>query len=396
MLLPISYAGFFISFLLLLFLNKTNRANIYLFLFFLINSIYGIAHYVVIYSKSPFWVTIMFIHFVPIFVLSGPMLFFYFRTTLQRGRARLKGYDLLHFVPALLFFINIFTHLISPFEYKMELAQKVIDDPMNVFLLNFPYIPVQISFLFRPFHGVFYIVLCGAYYFIHLRKNQEQLCPEFKIKWNENWHFMFLLISFVMYLFFLVLSFVVVIYGEGAKKINNDTYISEIMLLFFLVSNLSIMLFPKELYGLPIFGKHLEKLGNQQTLVENDLQLNIKTNVFFLVPKRLKEISVIIKGYLVENPCIRSGFNLNQMSIDIHIPKHQLTYYFNDHLKITFNEWKNEIRINHAVELFKQGNAVHNTLESVATSVGFLSRSKFTNAFKKYKGMTPSVYIKSL
>lgn len=397
MLLPISISGFFISFLLLFFLNQSNRANIYLFLFFFINSIYGIAHYSVMYSKSQLLVAIMFTHFVPIFALSGPMLFFYFRTILHGGEARLKGYDFLHFIPAVLLFINVFSHIVAPFEYKMDLAQKVINNPINVFLLNYSYIPARLSFIYRPLQGLLYIVLCGSYYFIYLRKNQEQIYPtKVKMKWNENWYFVFLFISFILYFCFILFSLMVVIYGEGAGKMNNDTYISEVTLLLFLVSNLSIMLFPKELYGFPILGKHIEKLGYQQTLAENDLQLNLKTNVFFLEPKRLREISNIIGIYLLDNPCIRAGFNLNQMSIDIHIPKHQLTYYFNDNLKLTFNEWKNEIRINHAAEMFKQGNAVHNTLESVATAVGFLSRSKFTNAFKKYKGMTPSGYVKSL
>jgi AraC-like DNA-binding protein len=150
------------------------------------------------------------------------------------------------------------------------------------------------------------------------------------------------------------------------------------------------------LYGIPLIGKHIKKLGQQMSAMEDDLQLNRNSNVFFLVPKRLNEITEVIRDYLLGSPCIRPGFNLSQMSLDLHIPKHQLTYFFNDHLKITFNDWKNEIRITHFISLLKNGQAINNTQESLSQSSGFLSRSKFTNAFKKSQGMTPSAFIKDL
>jgi|TARA_B110000967_G_C18489356_1_gene366026 AraC-like DNA-binding protein len=36
------------------------------------------------------------------------------------------------------------------------------------------------------------------------------------------------------------------------------------------------------------------------------------------------------------------------------------------------------------------------TIEFIAFSVGFESKSSFNNAFKNYTGITPSFYIKSL
>ena len=46
--------------------------------------------------------------------------------------------------------------------------------------------------------------------------------------------------------------------------------------------------------------------------------------------------------------------------------------------------------------LLKNGEAINNTQESLSQSSGFLSRSKFTNAFKKSQGMTPTAFIKEL
>jgi AraC-like DNA-binding protein len=139
--------------------------------------------------------------------------------------------------------------------------------------------------------------------------------------------------------------------------------------------------------------KHIKKFGDELSEMDDDIHFYKKTNVFFLVPKRLSEITKAVNVYLLDSPCIRPGFNLSQMSMEMHIPKHQLTYFFNNHLQVTFSDWKNEIRISHSIELLKNGQATNNTLESISISSGFLSRSKFINAFKKNQGKTPSAYI---
>jgi AraC-like DNA-binding protein len=66
------------------------------------------------------------------------------------------------------------------------------------------------------------------------------------------------------------------------------------------------------------------------------------------------------------------------------------------YLGIPFNDWKNDMRVEHAIELIKHGQAKNQTIESIAYSCGFLSRSNFVNSFKKKTGLTPSEYLKSL
>ena len=396
MLLSISNAAFIISFVLLFFLNKTNRANIYLIVFFLINSIYGLANHSILSSKSTFLVAILFINTMPLYALSGPSLYFYFRTTLNGGNARLRGWDYLHFLPAFVLLLNVLPHILTPFEYKLEIANELIRNTSKFVMIDQPIISSKLSFAFRPFHLFTYLIICAFTYFRHLKKQHESLIPSFKIRWNRNWYFIFLLFLFFTFLPYLIISLTYLFYGPTA--LNNPLVITAINFTAasFFFSNLSILLFPKELYGIPFLGKLIKNLGDEQSEIEEDIHYIKKTSTFFLGPKRLTEISEAIKAYLVANPCIRPGFNLSLMSLEIQIPKHQLTYFFNDHLKITFNDWKNEIRITHFISLLKNGQAINNTLESLSQSSGFLSRSKFTNAFKKSQGKTPSAFIKEL
>ena len=81
---------------------------------------------------------------------------------------------------------------------------------------------------------------------------------------------------------------------------------------------------------------------------------------------------------------------------DTNIPYHQLTNYFNNYLGINFNDWKNNARIEFALDLLNNGRAKSLTLESIGYSCGFLSRSNFVNSFRKKVGMTPSEYVRNL
>jgi AraC-like DNA-binding protein len=100
--------------------------------------------------------------------------------------------------------------------------------------------------------------------------------------------------------------------------------------------------------------------------------------------------------YFSGKPYLQPGFNLSTISNQTDIPYHSVSSYFTVYLGIPFNDWKNDLRVEHAVELIRHGVAKKQTIESIAFTCGFLSRSNFVNSFKKKMGLTPSEYIKTL
>jgi AraC-like DNA-binding protein len=84
------------------------------------------------------------------------------------------------------------------------------------------------------------------------------------------------------------------------------------------------------------------------------------------------------------------------MSFDLKIPERFLSNYFNNDLNITFSEWRKNIRIDYVCQLIKQGETKNLTIEAISSNAGFASRSKFIDAFKERKGVTPSAFIKSI
>lgn len=106
------------------------------------------------------------------------------------------------------------------------------------------------------------------------------------------------------------------------------------------------------------------------------------------------DFNSLILPYLAESPFVKKDFTLSQMSFDLKIPERVLSNYFNKELEKTFGEWKNDLRIEYASQLIHDGNAKKLTIEAISNLSGFVSRSKFIDAFKARKGVTPSVYIK--
>jgi AraC-like DNA-binding protein len=117
---------------------------------------------------------------------------------------------------------------------------------------------------------------------------------------------------------------------------------------------------------------------------------------FEISEDKLNLLKSKIDAYLLTLPYINLNFTLSVMSADTDIPAHHLSYYLNEHLQINFNTWKNELRINHVINLIESGSYESLTLDALSKQSGFGSRSSFINAFKIKTGQTPSEYLQNL
>jgi AraC-like DNA-binding protein len=179
------------------------------------------------------------------------------------------------------------------------------------------------------------------------------------------------------------------IFGIPSYQIFTEKYYFGICGAGFFLQNIFLFLFPKILYGNVSYT--IEK--GKDSIIDD-----IKSNL----PKKIKDVSVaediekIIEKYLSTVPYISRDFSLSQMSFDLKIPERFLSNYFNKDLQITFSEWRKNLRIDHVCKMIEQGESKNLTIEAIATNAGFASRSKFIDAFKERKGVTPSAFIKSV
>ena len=388
MLLYLSLLGFLLSGLLLFYNYKKYPASVYLALFFLLVSIYRLNEYVVLYSKSIFWNAVVSSNFVFLSYLIGPFLFFYVRSVVC-DKNKLSKIDLLHFVPAILFFLALLPYIVTPFSYKTEIAKKIVDDA--AFLLSFkPTIfsdifSVKVVYFSRPVSILGYSVY-SVFLFITCLKKRKTDVPVNKIV--KRWLVILLVVttvSFLVHWWALIYMFgnestVLFIEGELMLKL---AWLSFTMLI------VSPLLFPGILYGIDISLISKGEKKNNGGVVAERARINVDEDYY-------KHLGLLIDEYLTDKKSfLKPGYNLIQLADETELPLHHLTYFFREIKKQNFTDYKNELRIKYACELILSDEYNDVTLEAIGEKAGFSSRITFIRAFKKVTNQTPGNYKNS-
>lgn len=386
MLLYITILGFIVSLLLLINIKESNRVNLFLFGFFFINNLYSLAHYATIYSGSKEMIAILLVNFTPLFLIVGPLLYFYVRGVL-RDDFRLSKLDYLHFLPALLLCINILPHLFSSYEDKLEYATRVLQNPAEILKNKNLFIPSVVNFIFRPLIGLIYVLICIRLMFLKFKYEKPEDKQSILIfKWLSFLIFNTLLV-YASFLVFTIFSFQTLDYKIAEVK---GYYFLNITLVGLVLFNVSLLFFPNILYGLPQLDF---VLNNKQKDAVPDNSIKKAIRSFEISDEKLALLHDKIEQYCKTKPYLNPDFSLSTMSADTDIPVHHLSYYFNEHLNINFNAWKNDQKINYVIELIENGSNELLTLDALAKQAGFGSRTTFFNAFKQKMGLTPSEFL---
>lgn len=360
--------------------------NVFLFVFFLINNLYSLAHYATIYSGNKTMIAILLVNFTPLFLLAGPILYFYVRGVL-RDDYRFSKLDWLHFIPAFIILINILPHLFSSFDYKLSFGERVLVNPAEILNHKKIFIPSEINFLLRPFIGLLYVSVCIRLMFLKFKyEKPDDKQSKLIFRWLSFLIFNTLLV-YVSFMVFTLFSFQALDYKMAEVRGYYLLNISLIGLVFF---NLTLFFFPNILYGLPQLDFLLPK-NISQPISESAPKKLVKS--FEISEEKLELLHDKIETYCLSKPFLDPDFSLSIMSANTDIPVHHLSYYFNEHLNINFNTWKNDHKINFVVELIEKGNYELLTLDALAKQAGFGSRTTFFNSFKQKMGVTPSEYL---
>lgn len=385
--------GIFTSFILIYYLSSLNRSNIFLALFFLCCNLVVMVYYGLHFTKDIYWEGVSFVNWLPLSYLLGPLLFYYVKTTLADNN-KLQKWDWLHLLPAILTVINCLPFTTLPFDQKARIAHEIVNITED-YRLNFLFVSFEFILFSRSAHLLIYALGSLAYFLIHTRitlKKFNHLPSNHMVL--KKWFFLLCGIQIVIAVnsighMFTVYGYHFSILGIPSTEIFSEKYYFEICGGGFFIQNIFLFLFPKILYG------------NVSYTVEQGKD-NIIDELKSSMPKKIKEAASIqdfeetIHEYLKASPFIHKEFSLSQMSFDLKIPERTLSIYFNKELNLTFSEWRKNLRIDHVCKMIEQGESKNLTIEAISSNAGFASRSKFIDAFKERKGVTPSAFIKSL
>jgi YesN/AraC family two-component response regulator len=107
----------------------------------------------------------------------------------------------------------------------------------------------------------------------------------------------------------------------------------------------------------------------------------------------ISETELIKQALAYIHSNIEKKITLEKVAAHIHISTNYLCYFFKENTGFKFCEYINICRINVAKDFLDNSS---NALDMISFKCGFNSQSHFSTTFKKYVGISPNEYKKSL
>lgn len=128
---------------------------------------------------------------------------------------------------------------------------------------------------------------------------------------------------------------------------------------------------------------------NKRIRSPRDLQIyNRIENKVIVYIEQIEEIALVNYSFR------KLDYSINELSMELGLPKYYLEFIFKYYCKVSFNDYKKIVRIYDAVRLIDDGYLTSNTLDTLSRHVGFASYNPFLINFKEILGLSPFDYYK--
>lgn len=286
--------------------------------------------------------------------------------------------DLVHFLPALVFIVDFWPIFMLETSEKLELIRSEIVDP--VLFTSY----TQSRFFPDNFYNFARSSLLTAYWIASTVLVIRSFRRNAATSLNKEWFFW---IGF--FLFFESMGFLpfLLLFGIVDPRMSFQLLHFSIVILN-VGTAFTLLFFPKILYG-------LDK-ESQMPELKNPLEHRKRTKEFNLSGDKINEIAEKIREALDDKEgFLKHGYAIHHLAEDTGVPIYLITQYINNVVNTTFPELINQKRIEACCRMIESGRYDHYTVEGLADLCGFSNRNSFSVAFKKFKGIAPSDFIRS-
>jgi AraC-like DNA-binding protein len=310
-----------------------------------------------------------------------------------RQQYRFSWWDLFFLVPVILYLFNFIEFFGLPVEEKIIYISRMLENKQLVAKEIEGLLPPTWGVKMRLLYGIGFVV---AQFFVmykyrkKLSVNDELYLHNLQV---HKWLFFFTSVILLSYLVIFMLSLI-------QLKTNYDTFIPATFTIGGSIAFICIYLLikPRILFGLvgwekikldDVFNENLIK-GSQTTLIHQD-------GLVFTQEQRVVYKSSIEVHLRQNSPFTKSGYKIKDLSNELGLPVYILSSFINQEYAKNFNEFINDFRVEYINEKLKSSPDTANfTLNAIAKSAGFNSRTSFISAVKRKTGMTPSAYFFSV
>ncbi len=364
----------------------------------------------------------------PLYYFLFPSAYIYVRMVLFDERHARKT-DWLHAIPAFLHLGEMMPYYLSSNEFKMA---KILEDslnPLGTVAHSEGLLPEYMHNLLRGFQGVIYalVIIFMLWKSTKKRRLSRFVYPEM-MQWLWVFASMILLFSSA-----LVFTFI----NTGINITSRSIFLFITMAGTQIIAGFYLLLKPSILFGMPKLEKMVAMLrvirkerdgGNADSSMgtrlpaENavpaggigatdandfplaefpeidkaglDLNEAKKGSTKFSQSKYDEYMSILAQLMEEEKPFLRKRYSINDLSNDLKVPQHHISYLLNNILNVRFNDYINQFRLEYIKERLSNEKLGHLTLEGIALEAGFTSRITFFRVVQKQTGMNPSEYFK--
>ncbi|MEJ6556933.1 MAG: helix-turn-helix domain-containing protein [Flavobacteriaceae bacterium] len=361
-----------------------------LFLSFLLGflTLYGITHYVVTIMESVFWGALLYINLTPLYLMTGPLLYFYVRNTIA-DVYRFGAKDLLHFLPALIHFIGLIPYTFSAFSDKKAIMQELFVNRDEVLSLQTSlfFTPTENFIIRLTLLSIYTLISLWALYRFRAKGYVSSILPENQKKTTFRWllmlHF-FILISVGSYIVFVLM----LLTNPDAIDSHLNNNILNVSGLFLGLLIFSLLAFPDILYGFPKKKEELVIAGNDPLPKTTNQSKSPKENEAYYINLK-KEL----EDYFVsEEPFLSPDFKMADIVVALSTPQHHINYCLKHYMHQTLPQLKTAHRMAWVADALTDSKFNANTIDAIGFKAGYSSKSSFYKTFKDHFNVTPQEF----
>ncbi len=338
---------------------------------------------------------------LPVVLLFFPVFYFYIQSITQRNFS-FKRKDCIHFLPAILILILNLPYLFLSFEEKYWFVSggygQITDNSLLIYLRNinrlgvFGIINIQI---------LVYIPLSVYFY----RNYKNEIGNIFSYKENVDLRWLRILIFSFLVLFIIIDT----MHFFSIKTNLPHRILYNLSMLIFNISIFAYGLYQKNIFTKPALSEDKNPAFLSDKKDKNSLLTNIavieelsaetneedektasKYQKSSLSTDQKAQIIEALDTYMKGKPYYYSNLTIDEVAEALQTNSKYLSQVINETYQKNFYTYINVFRINDSKEMLLSTQFENYSMEGIAKTVGFNSKSSFYSAFKKYTGYTPT------
>lgn len=314
----------------------------------------------------------------PLFYLIFPVAYLYIRMTVL-DENKLRWPDLLHTIPALLHLVEYLPYHLLPADVKHQIVESILNDPLGGFGHQEGWLPSYAHNIIRGVLGMAYSVAM-----IVLLRGIRKRRPEGEVLFPElsRWLWVFSLMLLVFSASLIVILLLPHFFSSNMLAFCMYFWLSATQI----VTSLTLLGNPTILYGMP---KPLPQklpvhtVSDHGAKQQDDSAGTLYTEYLDLINRFMAE----------QKPFLKARYSLNELSRDLGIPDHHISFVLNHLLHTRFSDYMNMSRIHYLEQKVKTEDVSHLSLEGLAKEAGFGSRITFIRAVQRHTGKNPSDFF---